>query len=117
MEKKYRVKKKDEIDAIISDKKSKGNKFFVIYNKENIYEHPRFAISIGKKYGSSVKRNKIKRQIRYALRQIENMQPKDYVIVVRPNASELSYQEIEKNLENLINKKETETKKWKKEKI
>ncbi len=111
MKKKYRVKKKDEIDAIIRDKKSKGNKFFVIYNKENTYNYPRFAISIGKKYGSSVKRNKIKRQIRYALRQIENIKNKDYVIVVRPNASTLSYQEIEKNVKNLINKKETETEK------
>ncbi len=111
MKKKYRVKKRDEIDAIIRNKKSRGNKFFVIYNKEKIKKHPRFAISIGKKYGSSVKRNKIKRQIRYALRQIECIEVKDYVIVVRPNASTLSYQEIEKNLINLINIKEMETEK------
>ena len=111
LEKKYRVKKKNEIDAIIREKKSKGNKFFVIYNKETNNKYPRFAISIGKKYGISVKRNKIKRQIRHALRQIECIRIKDYVIVVRPSAATLSYQEIEKNIKNLINKKETETEK------
>ena len=111
MKKEYRVKKSKEIDAIIRNKKSIGNNFFVIYNKENIYSHPRFAISIGRKYGSSVQRNRIKRQIRYALRQIEITKSRDYVVVVKASASTLSYQEIELSLKNLINKTETEKKK------
>ncbi|MFA5719831.1 MAG: ribonuclease P protein component [Acholeplasmataceae bacterium] len=111
MKKEYRVKKSSEIDAIIRNKKSNGNNFFVIYNKETTYPHPRFAISIGRKYGSSVQRNKIKRQIRYAIRQIENIKTLDYVVVVKPKASTLSYQEIESTLKNLINKTETEKKK------
>lgn len=111
MKKEYRVKKSSEIDAIIRNKKSNGNNFFVIYNKENNYSHPRFAISIGRKYGASVQRNKIKRQIRYALKQIDNIAVKDYVVVVKANAASLSYQEIESALKNLINKTETEKKK------
>lgn len=111
MKKKYRIKKSNEIDAIINTRKSFGNSFFVIYYKENNLNQPRFAISIGRKFGKAVLRNQIKRRIRYAIRQIENTQNYDYLVVVKRNASSLSYQEIEKNIKNLIQKTEMESKK------
>lgn len=103
MKKKYRVKKTTEIDAIIKNKKRYGNSFFVIYYKENLQKNFRFAISIGKKYGNSVQRNKIKRQIRMI---ISNMDPKkiDFVIVVKKEASHLTFFEIKNNIENLYNR-------------
>lgn len=102
MKKQFRIKKSKEIDAIIKNKKSYGNSFFVIYYKENQIEHFRFAMSIGRKYGNSVKRNLIKRQIRAIIRNLRNLANVDYVIVVKPKAGNLSYQEIKTSLENLI---------------
>ena len=55
MKKVYRIKKNNEIDAIIQNKKSIGDKSFVVYYKENTSAHFRFAISIGRKYGGAGK--------------------------------------------------------------
>lgn len=99
MTKAYRIKKNNEIDAIIQNKKSIGDKSFVVYYKENTLAHFRFAISIGRKYGGAVQRNKIKRQIRMILHnQAKGINPFDYVIVVKRDASLLSFQEIEANI-------------------
>lgn len=99
MKKAYRIKKNNEIDAIVQNKKSVGDKQFVVYYKENTHAHFRFAISIGRKYGGAVQRNKIKRQIRIILHnQAKGITPFDYVIVVKKDASTLSYTEIEANI-------------------
>lgn len=110
MKKVYRIKKNNEIDAIIQNKKSSGDKFFVIYNKESLNTHFRFAISIGRKYGNAVARNKIKRQIRMIMHHHQsNISVFDYVIVVKKDASTLNYQEIESNiLKKLLKLKKTE---------
>lgn len=112
MKKQYRIKKSKEIDAIIRQRKNYGNKFFVIYYKENQNEHFRFAISIGKRYGNAVKRNLIKRQIRMIFQNNHKNLPKiDYVVVVKPQAKSLNYQEIMTELENLIFKTQIKEKK------
>ncbi len=108
MKKQFRVKKSKEIDAIIKNKKSYGNRFFVVYYKENDKKHFRFAISIGRKYGKAHERNLIKRQIRMIFQNLNIKSNIDYVVVVRPQAKNLKYLEIEETLKNLI-KKTTET--------
>ncbi len=104
MKKQFRIKKTKEIDATIHHRKSYGNKFFVVYYKENSFNHFRFAVSIGKKYGNAVMRNKIKRQIRMIFASIEDLPRIDYVVVVKKDADKLTYTEIERNIKNLIKK-------------
>lgn len=112
MKKQYRIKKSKEIDAIIKQRKSYGNRFFVVYYKESNNEHFRFAISIGKRYGNAVERNLIKRRIRMIFQNISYNLPKiDYVVVVKPLAKSLNYQEIIIELENLITKIQIKEKK------
>ncbi len=111
MKKAYRIKKSKEIDAVIKNKVSFGNKFFVIYYKENEENHFRFAISIGKKYGKAVHRNKIKRQIRMIFQNKKEILKKDYVVVVKKEAKNIQFKDIDYYIDNLINKiKETEIK-------
>lgn len=104
MKKKFIIKKSNEIDAIIHNKKRYGNNFFVIYYKENKENHFRFAISIGKKYGNAVERNKIKRQIRSVFRNFKLFPNNDYVVVVKRSAKDLNFSQIEENLIKDINK-------------
>ena len=63
MKKEYRIKKNEEFQKIIRQKKSIVHSKFVIYFRKND-EHLRIGISVSKKLGNAVVRNKIKRQIR-----------------------------------------------------
>lgn len=109
MKKQFIIKKSTEIDAIIHNKQRYGNKFFVVYYKENNLKHFRFAISIGKKYGNAVKRNKIKRQIRSVFRNNSVLPNVDYVVVVKKDAINLNFNQIEQNLINEFNKTKKES--------
>ena len=107
--KEYHIKKNQEIEKIIKNKHSVGNKYFVIYSMDNLEtNHYRFAISIGKKYGIAVERNLMKRRVREIIK--NNMKligNKDYVFVIKPASKELDFTTIEKNIMYLLKKEES----------
>ena len=107
MNKQYRVKKAQEIELIIKEKKFSANSFFVVYKRKNSEtSHFRYAISVGKKIGKAVIRNKVKRQIRAIvdLIKVDTDKPYDVFIIVRPKVLQLSFEEMKENLEYLFNK-------------
>jgi ribonuclease P protein component len=103
MEKAYRVKKNTEIEKIIRKKESVGDGFFVIYKAENLRTgHFRFAVSVSKKYGIAVERNRIKRQVREIVA-VAPFQPRfDFLIVVKNNAKKLEFNEMQLVLNKLF---------------
>lgn len=105
MDKKYIIKKNQEIDCIIHERNSVGNKYFVIYKKNMNEASFRFAISIGKKYGNAVSRNLMKRRIREIIRKnINDIKKYDFILVVKKDSSSLSFEEIEQNIMKLFRK-------------
>lgn len=104
MKKVYRIKKNIEIDAIIRYRKSIGDKYFVLYYRSNDHNHMRMAISIGKKYGNAVQRNKIKRQLRMIVSQEKDIPSFDYIIVVKKEANGLKFDEMKSSIQRKINK-------------
>jgi ribonuclease P protein component len=109
MKKEYRVKKGNEIEKIIKDRKSVGNKYFVIYKKtnhENI--HFRFAVSVPKKFGNAVQRNKIKRQVREIISKLDIKPSIDFFIVIKASANALTFSEIKNSIQQLVKKQKIE---------
>jgi ribonuclease P protein component len=105
MKKEYRVKSTDEIESIIKKRQSKGNKYFVLYKNENHdNKHFRFAVSVSKKFGNAVKRNKIKRQVREIISKKDIIDHYDIFIVVKNGANSLTFTEIKNSIEWLITK-------------
>ncbi len=102
MNKKYIIRKNLEYQKIIKAKQTVKNKFFVIHYTNNIYNYNRYGISIGKKIGNAVTRNKYKRKIKAILSKNNINSSKDYVIIVRKEILYLNYLEIEKELIKLI---------------
>jgi len=103
VKKEFRVKKSSEIEMIIRTKKSVSNKHFVLYKRENHENtHFRFAVSVSKKYGNAVKRNKIKRQVREIVSKIDITVTDDLFIVVKPKIPNLSYVELDASLRQLM---------------
>ena len=69
MKKEYRVKKNEDFSLIIKEKQSLANRSFIIYYRKNDYPNARVGISVSKKIGKAVVRNKIKRQVRMMVQQ------------------------------------------------
>ena len=68
-------------------------------------EHARVGISVGKKLGKAVQRNKIKRQVRMMVQEIYDFSENfDTIILVRVKYKEESYLNNKKLLERLVKK-------------
>lgn len=106
MRKELRVRKNEEFSEIIASKHSFSNGSFVIYVKEKKLEHARVGISVSKKLGNAVTRNKIKRQVRMMFLEIfdYNHYKYDLICIVRIKFLEKTFQINRAELEKLIKK-------------
>ena len=107
MKKQYRVKKSEEIENIIKEKNFKSNPYLTLYKKNNTETgHFRYAISVGKKIGNAVERNRCKRLITAVIDNLNiNLESSyDIFIIARPKIKELSYSELYKQIEYLFKK-------------
>ena len=93
MNKKYIIRKNEDILKIIKTGQKKVFSHFNVYRKKNNIENSRFCISVSKKLGNAVERNKLKRQVKDIL--MKNLLPKneDYVIIMGSSFKGLSFKE------------------------
>lgn len=107
MKKEYRVKDNKEFQVIFKKGKSFANRQLVIYymEKEN-QEHFRIGLSVGKKIGNAVVRNRIKRYLRQAFHELEKdiLPTYDMIIIARQPTKDLSFYEMKKSLTHLLSK-------------
>ena len=96
--------------VIFSRGNNVANRKFVIYYLEQEQKHFRVGISVSKKLGNAVRRNKVKRQIREIISKNDYQKNFDCIIIVRREINNADFQEIEKDLnyalEKLLLKKE-----------
>lgn len=107
MKKAYRVKKNSEFQDILHNGKSFANRELVIYYKEKPHQiHFRIGISVGKKLGNAVTRNRIKRYIRESFNQLEdNIKSEvDIIIIARKPTVYMNCNELKKSLSHLLRK-------------
>lgn len=104
MKKKFIVKHKYDFDRIIKSRNRKKNDIFIIYSESNNVSYPRYGISVGKKLGNAVYRNRKKRQIRSIIDNLEKdyIKNKDYIIILREKGKYLEYQELNQKLSSLL---------------
>ena len=117
MKKEFRVKRNEDFSKIIARKKSFANSCFIIYKDENQMGHGRVGISVSKKLGNAVTRNRVKRLLREVYRLHRHEIKDDYclLLVGRAAAVDLKSTALEKSFYSLckranILKKEVEKK-------
>jgi len=98
------IKSSREYTEIINTGKCLKSKNYSIYYRKN-NDKNRYGISIPKKTGKAVIRNKIKRRVKNIIDNNKNdMQSHyDYVIIIRKGILELTYEQMEEELLKLIN--------------
>jgi ribonuclease P protein component len=101
MKKKFSIKKNEEFSDVFKKGKSVANRQFVLYvlHKEE-QSHFRVGLSVSKKIGNAVTRNRIKRLIREVFHQYEKNLPekKDFVVIARKPTVEMDFHEVRKSL-------------------
>ena len=102
MNKKFIVRKNEEIQEIIKKSNKKYNKFFVLYFAKNSLGYNRFCISVGKKIGKAHTRNLYKRRVKDILMKNVINSSNDYVIILRTDILGNSYQKISDELLKLL---------------
>lgn len=104
MEKEYRIKKNSDFQRIYKSGNSVANRQFVIYTYNNKdIEHFRLGISVSKKLGNAVLRNKIKRAIRENFKiHKQDIIAKDIIVIARQPAKDMTTLQIQSSLEHVL---------------
>ena len=107
MRKLYIVKTTKQFEDIINNGTCMKNKYFVVHEKDNNLKYDRYGISVSKKLGNAVFRNKYKRILRSILDNYKKLyiNNKDYIIILRKDAIDVDYDILQESLYSLINNK------------
>ena len=106
-----RLSRSAEFERVYRQGRSTANRHLVLYTFPNpAAEHPRLGLSVSRKVGGAVERNRVKRVLReaFAARETDLSAGHDLVVVARPAAAELVEREglagVEASLGELLQK-------------
>lgn len=103
MNRKFSLRKNNDIGAVVRAKQSVGNRYYAIYYKKNTENKTQVAVSVSKKLGNAVARNYEKRVIREIIRELIPLLPNlSVVIVIKKNAEALTFVQKQEQIKKLI---------------
>ena len=106
MKKSYRIRKNEEFSKIIAKKHFLSNASFVLYFDRKKEDNSRIGISVSKKLGDAVTRNKIKRQVRMMFVNFYDFENSecDLICIVRSKFLQNSFNDNQNDLEKIVKK-------------
>jgi ribonuclease P protein component len=105
LDKQYRLKKNVEFQEVFKKGQSYANRQFVVYMlKKQDQQHFRVGLSVSKKVGNAVTRNRVKRYIKEVFLQLQNdvNASYDYIVIARKPTSTMDFFETKKSLIHIL---------------
>lgn len=104
MNKKYRLRKNSEFQKVYKRGKNYWNRYLVLYTMKNGQNYTRVGFSLTKKYGNSVERNRIRRQMKeiYRLNSNRVVGGYDLIFIPKIRIKKATYKEIEDAMLGLL---------------
>ncbi|MBM7591823.1 ribonuclease P protein component [Brevibacillus fulvus] len=105
MHRSHRLRKNEEFQKIFQQGSSSANKQFVIYFARREGQAVfRAGISVSKKIGNAVTRNRVKRLIREALAALEDeiLADMDFIVIARQGIEQMSLETITQSLRHVL---------------
>ncbi|RAV19528.1 ribonuclease P protein component [Paenibacillus contaminans] len=105
MHREYRLAKREDFNHVYRRGKSVANQQFVLYAMaQPKQEHFRLGVSVSKKIGNAVVRNRIRRMMKEIVRlhipEIDG--GVDFIIIARKPAADLEYAQMEKSIMHVL---------------
>ncbi len=104
MKSEARLTKPEQYTAVYQTGITRTDRFLVLKAKPNNLEFSRFGISVSKKVGNAVTRNRVKRILREILRLATKHPGWDIVIIARLPSAESEYRVLEQSVISLLSR-------------
>ncbi|ADI00807.1 ribonuclease P protein component [Salisediminibacterium selenitireducens] len=105
MKKEHRLRKNEDFQTVFKHGKSVANRQFVVYTFDRNDQDPsRFGLSISKKIGNAVTRNRIKRLVKEVIRHQLDHLPlgQDVVIIARKPVATMDFHDVNKSIHHVF---------------
>lgn len=101
----FRLRHNREFQHVFSRSHRRESGPLLVYGAPNDLAHPRIGLSVGRRVGGAIARNKVKRRLREAFRRVkvDLNAAFDFVIVVRPHNA-LTQETYRRHLETAMRK-------------
>jgi ribonuclease P protein component len=99
-----RLNKPEQFKAVYAQGNTLVDRFMVLKSLPNQLELYRYGVSISKRVGKAVVRNRIKRRLREIIRLKPLVSGWDIVLIVRNPAAESDYKQLEKSVVSLLSR-------------
>ncbi len=104
----HRLRKNSQFNYVYKKGERVHTEHFTLFAVKSKYENYKIGFSINKKLGKANKRNLLKRRMREITRTSINVLPYcNYVVLAKENATDLSFEQIQKELTLLFKKYES----------
>ncbi len=104
MQKKGRLTQSSQYGMVYEKGKSWANELLVLKALPNELEVTRYGLSVSRRVGNAVRRNRVKRLIRESMRLIEVKPGWDVVFIARNPASTANYWRVKRAVEDLLSR-------------
>ncbi len=98
--------KRRDFELVFKEGINSAAKYFIIYVKKNGLTYNRLGLSVSKKIGKAVARNRIKRLLREAIRKVSEKIPLnyDFIVIAKKSSSEAKLEDIVRDMRKSLEK-------------